>query len=172
MERKLIGSVGVDSGQLMIMDPCYVKSHWLKGEMILGVKFWGEAAEDIISHMREVHGFVVTGEHPAFIETFADDEAAVVEELIKDEARRINKKIITSFETNSTYDKICDVTSREDQAGEIVNNGLLNIGVAFSSGLGDGEYDVYATYKDIEGCGRRITKVEIELIPDNFEEEE
>ena len=28
MKRIKIGEVGVDSGQLMIVDPCYIESHW------------------------------------------------------------------------------------------------------------------------------------------------
>lgn len=28
MKKELIGYVGVDSGQLMIVDPCYIDSHW------------------------------------------------------------------------------------------------------------------------------------------------
>ena len=51
------------------------------------------------------------------------------------------------------------------------NNGQLHfekghpgVGVVFSSGLGDGVYDVFATIKDVKGWGERITKVEIILI--------
>ena len=36
--------------------------------------------------------------------------------------------------------------------------------MAFSSGLGDGVYDVYATYADVEGWGRRIVSVRIDLM--------
>lgn len=32
MERELIGHVGVDSGQLMVIDPCYVDSEWVHGD--------------------------------------------------------------------------------------------------------------------------------------------
>ncbi|WP_289139179.1 hypothetical protein [uncultured Brevibacillus sp.] len=42
------------------------------------------------------------------------------------------------------------------------------MGVAFNSGLGDGVYNVYATYKDVEGWGKRIVKVEIELLDDEY----
>jgi hypothetical protein len=33
MPRRRIGVVGVDSGQLMITDPCYIDSEWGKGGM-------------------------------------------------------------------------------------------------------------------------------------------
>lgn len=45
------------------------------------------------------------------------------------------------------------------------------MGVAFSSGMGDGLYDVYATYADVGGWGERVTKVEIILIDDEDLEE-
>ena len=28
MKRELIGEVGVDSGQLLVCDPCYIRSQW------------------------------------------------------------------------------------------------------------------------------------------------
>jgi len=30
MKRKKIGDVGVDSGQVMITDPCYIENEWIK----------------------------------------------------------------------------------------------------------------------------------------------
>jgi len=36
--RKLIGHVGVDSGQIMICDPCYIDSSWEKKE-------WGNSED-------------------------------------------------------------------------------------------------------------------------------
>ena len=48
----------------------------------------------------------------------------------------------------------------ESDGGELGNS----LGVVFSSGFGDGCYDVYAYTKDIEGWGNRVCKVEIVLI--------
>ena len=48
----------------------------------------------------------------------------------------------------------------ENQGGELGNS----LGVVFSSGFGDGCYDVYAYTKDIKGWGNRVCKVEIVLI--------
>jgi hypothetical protein len=42
--------------------------------------------------------------------------------------------------------------------------GHAGAGVAFSSGLGDGEYDVYATIEDIPDFGERVTSVRIDLM--------
>jgi hypothetical protein len=79
--------------------------------------------------------------------------------LISKYADSINKTIVVTDFMNSSYDLISDVTLTHG-AGFVLN------GVAFSSGLGDGTYPVYATFRDIKGWGRRITKVEIELISD------
>ncbi|GGK22713.1 hypothetical protein GCM10010965_14530 [Caldalkalibacillus thermarum] len=47
------------------------------------------------------------------------------------------------------------------------NTGHPGLAVIFSSGLGDGVYNVYATFEDIPDWGERITKVEIELIQED-----
>lgn len=95
VKRELIGRVGVDSGQLMIIDPCNIENQDV-GEQIMGI------------------------------------------------------------------------TNNENQAGQLkYNMGHDGLGVVFSSGLGDGKYDVYATYHDLEDWGERITKVEIVLIDED-----
>lgn len=170
MERKLIGVVGVDSGQLMIMDPCYVNSEWQYNGDITGVKFWGEAEKDIIDFMQDKGYEVITRDTGSgFISAHSKEEAESIQRIIYSESKRINKVIVTKIKTSSTYDKICDVTLSEDQAGQLnYRMGHAGLGVAFSSGLGDGVYEVYATYQDIKDWGNRITKVEIELIPDKY----
>lgn len=47
------------------------------------------------------------------------------------------------------------------------NTGHPGLAVIFSSGLGDGVYNVYATFEDIPDWGERITKVEIELVQED-----
>ena len=103
MKKTKIGSVGVDSGQLMISDPCYVKD-------------------------------------------FNNNEFDIK-----------SKELDYSY----SYHGACTQTCRnENQGGELGNS----LGVVFSSGFGDGCYDVYAYTKDIKGWGNRVCKVEIVLI--------
>jgi hypothetical protein len=106
MKKKQIGSVYVDSGQLMITDPCYLK-RW-KNDVFVDLKL--EAPYSNYSY---------------------------------------------------SYDGACNATMSPDKAGvlNIGTSGILNagLGIAFSSGYGDGEYPVFATYNK-EG---RIVKVEI-----------
>jgi len=98
-ERVKIGIVGVDSGQLMIMDPCYA---------------------------------------------------------IGD----------SGFGTQEDYKKACEVS--HPVGGQLkYKMGHDGLGVVFSSGFGDGTYDVYATIKDCGTWGKRVTKVEVILIDED-----
>ncbi len=95
LERELLGTVNVDSGRLMVIDPCYVK--------------------------------------------YLDDEALI----------------------NEAH----NVIYLANQGGEIGHGPTLgNLGIAFTSGFGDGTYEVWASYVKIPKLGKRISKVEIILI--------
>ena len=105
-----LGVVGVDSGQLVICDPCYIDGQWDK--------------EDQDFH------------NPT---------------------------------KNFSYAKCANITLTKDHNEE--NNGQLffemghaGVGVVFSSGLGDGVYDVFGYVKKLKDWGERIVKVEIILI--------
>ncbi|EGL82059.1 hypothetical protein CathTA2_2422 [Caldalkalibacillus thermarum TA2.A1] len=76
--------------------------------------------------------------------------------------------IIDPFYLSGTwgeYNKIYGLDDN-DELFEQLNYplGHEGLGVVFRSGLGDGKYNVYGTFKEIPGWGTRITKVEIELI--------
>lgn len=159
-ERKeTLGYVGVDSGQLMIIDPCYMSGKDMDEGEVIGLKFWGRDAETLANHLIENGIHEVEGEYPYTIK--ADNENI---KYISNEISTIAKNnewlVVSSPLTNSIYDSICDITNNENQGGEV------DLGVAFSSGLGDGSYEVVATYKELAGWGERITKVEIILIDD------
>lgn len=93
-----IGEVGVDSGMLMITDPCYEADY----ENIMATSWATDHAS-----MRQIH---YKAGHP----------------------------------------------------GEAV---------AFSSGLGDGCYDVMARIEDIEGWGLRIAEIRIQFIPHPYDKD-
>ena len=107
-ERIKLGVVGVDSGQLLISDPCYIDSQWQNEEF---------------------------------------DE----------------KKVKSNF----SYNACCKKTLKENGGQLNFQLGHPGVGVVFSSGFGDGVYEVYATVKDYGNQGgKRISKVEIILIED------
>lgn len=105
VDRELIGQVAVDSGQLMISDPCYIGPKWDVDEE------YDPAEPD------------ENGSYPM------------------------------------TYNGCCGATNSEEGYGQIEKWSL-----AFTSGLGDGVYDVYATFVNTKNLGRRIAKIEIEMI--------
>ena len=98
--RKLVGHVGVDSGQVMICDPCYIDSHWEK----------------------------VTWEtHEEFLR------------LMEDNQNYFN------------YLGACHASLKSENMAS-----QFDLGVCSSSGWGDGEYPVYATYQN-----GRVKKLEV-----------
>ncbi len=176
IERVHIGQVGVDSGQLMIMDPCYVDSQVNNyGNKTLGMAFWGEGEEEVES-LLEAEGIWVEKQSGRYKVHTKEPKLTleVIKEKIMQHSKDINKIVVVSPFTDSFYDAVCDATESHLRAGEIPYKlGHPGLAVAFSSGIGDGSYNVYATYADIPDWGRRICKIEIEMITDtDFEEDE
>lgn len=106
MIKKLIGYCAVDSGQLIAVDPCYLKD-WKDGEFA-SINAEGEREED------------------------------------------------------SHYARACKQTLSKEGGGEVLVSGSAGVGVAFSTGWGDGNYPVYAHYGNGDNVGR-IMKVTIEF---------
>ena len=109
-EKIKIGEIGVDSGQLMICDPCFIDSEWIKQD----VNFSKESSQK------------ETGEF--------------------------------------SYDGSCKGIMNKQYSQMNFKKGQSGAGVSFSSGFGDGRYEVIATFKDYGKSGKRIKKVEIILI--------
>lgn len=108
-----IGEVGVDSGQLMITDPCYIGSQWKDTQ-------------------------------------FADSDKPTGE---------------------FSYDGACRATCGDTQAGQLnYELGHSGAGVVFSSGYGDGCYEVWARYIDDPDWGTRIAEVRVIMIDDDEDE--
>jgi hypothetical protein len=52
------------------------------------------------------------------------------------------------------------------------DGGTAGAGVVSRTGLGDGYYPVYATLREIDGWGERVTKLEIVFIDGDGEDDE
>lgn len=174
MERKLIGHVGVDSGQLLIIDPCYIEENWKKDSEsdILGVKFWGIGKENAFLHLQE-KGYTVevTQDESGFIYTRDQQQVETIQQVLIEflQTDYNQNRIVWNTVNTGSYQEVCKLTLSENRSGQYKDI----IGCAFQSGFGDGLYEVYATYKDcglmIEGKyfeDNRISKVEIILIED------
>ena len=160
LTRKLLGTVSVDSGQLMITDPCHIDSEWEKKEFM-----------DLRMHKHSVTGQIYAfkspfGGTPNFgkeVELFDNYEnktsnGKTMNEMLESK-ECIDVEIPEKAQMVGTfsYAGICETT----QAGKNqINYELGNPGVAvvFPSGYGDGEYEVWGTFND-EG---RCIKVEID----------
>lgn len=144
--KKLLGYVGVDSGQVIITDPCYLKG------------FVNNDMEDI-----RIYKLKETGEEFKFGKDFLTYEEKIykgqtMNQLIAD------KKVI---DLSSKYHKIfdysyngaCNRTLYDKRGGGEI--GMGEQGVVSCTGWGDGQYPVYASYDEETG---RISKLEIKFM--------
>lgn len=149
-----IGVVGVDSGQLIICDPCYIDSQWGKEEY--------KDVRAVID--KKAHKIFNFGEDFKTYEDVLEPYGKKVNDLLKDgtlEDACIKKMPRKNF----SYYACCAATDGEKQAGQLnYALGHPGVAVAFRSGLGDGTYDVMAEYEEVPGWGRRIVKIQINLV--------
>lgn len=140
-----VGNFGVDSGQVLITDPCYLR-HWQDNQMAdkrsfrvkatgktyrLRVNFTNFETEQI-HNGKNMNQLIASGE---------------VEELLD------------PTDNSYSYAGACDTTIHNpNMAGELVNKIGAEMGVALSTGYGDGCYPVYTKYKD-----GRIQEVKIKF---------
>lgn len=142
MKRKKIGEIGVDSGQAMICDPCYVDSEWKSREYGVERLYHVVGGPDIDMAGRR------------FDEVLPEVGMTMNEAVEQGKVVGLPHKRTHEF----SYDGVCRETQSEDLAGQLnYALGHAGAGVAFSTGWGDGVYPVYATY-NAEG---RIVKVEV-----------
>lgn len=157
--REFIGEVGVDSGQVMIIDPCYIESEWKNKGKVTRVEFWGAAQNAVRDELRRVYPklAVITGDTGSVsIPVSSAKEASTI-------IRRIDKIMFDNSlvglmrvtKSTNSYDECCEVTLSHEGAGQFLDG----MAVVSSTAMGDGVYPVYATY---DGHGR-VSKLEIEF---------
>jgi hypothetical protein len=138
MSKELIGHVGVDSGQLLLCDPCYIDSEWEK-----------EDFEDFRTYQHKNTGNELTyridfRNYQEPIEIYGGKN---MNELIATgEWEEIaGPKAIHPF----SYNACAHATLSEDGHGQLhYKHGNEGVGVAFRTAFGDGMYPVYAKYLD------------------------
>ncbi len=157
MQTKLIGHVGVDSGQLLLCDPCYIDSQWVN-----------EDFEDV-----RIYKHKVTGDTVQYRKDFAN-----YEEVIPKYGQTMNQLIATNewdnvetppAKNNFSYNACAQATLSDEGHGQLnYQLGHPGIGVAFSTAIGDGYYPVYAVYNN-EG---HLIKVEVVFDEELFEDDD
>jgi len=133
----LIGHVGVDSGQLMICDPCYIDSEWEN-----------EDFEDVRIYKNEVTSKILTYGKD-FIKY--DDEIPEYGKTMNDLIEEGNWVITgrPAPKSGFSYNACAQASLSEDGHGELsFKMGHAGAGIAFSTAYGDGLYPVYAHYDE------------------------
>lgn len=157
--RVYLGDVGVDSGQLMVCDPCYIDSQWQKEEFS-AIRVFKDMETG--THWYHQWGTVSV---PEGFRKFPGTFAGPVEECGNQSPNDLiqsGRWVEVDFEmvtnANFSYQAVCAATSSPTKAGALrYELGHSGVAVAFSSGYGDGVYPVYGHYNK-DG---RIVKVEI-----------
>ena len=106
-----VGIIGVDSGQMMLSDPSYVKH-------------------------------------------FAESDDIV----------KLNEVIKNGSDNSYSYLGSCSQSNTPQQAGVLVNDIGVAMGVVCSSGFGDGGYPVYVKRHDFGKWGKRVVEMKIEFV--------
>ena len=136
MSSKLIGHVGVDSGQLLLCDPCYIDSEWQKEEF-----------NDFRTYKHKDTGKRLTYRinFKNYQEPIEDYGGKNMNELIATGEWEEQPPLPSMFEFS--YNACAHASLCEDGYGQLhFKHGHPGVGVAFSTAFGDGMYPVIAHY--------------------------
>ena len=138
MATKLIGHVGVDSGQLLLCDPCYIDSQWVKEDFEDFRMYEHKTTKDRLQYLVDFNNYQTPIE--------------------KYDGKNMNELIATGewdelpygpAQHPFSYNACAKATLSEEGHGELrFNLGHVGAGVAFSTAFGDGMYPVIAHYMD------------------------
>lgn len=146
MRKLLIGYVGVDSGQILVCDPCYIDSEWKKENFADIRKYKHKETGDVVQYTKDFSRFDVV--IPKYNKSMNDMiDAGEVEEMTDTNVP----------ENNFSYNACCQLTLSPKRFGQLnYNMGHPGVGVVTSSGVGDGYYPVFAMV-DRDGTVMSIT---------------
>jgi hypothetical protein len=137
----------VDSGQILICDPSYIDSTWENEEFDMTTLYRHVATREVIHYPGDFQRYDQV--LPKFGKTMND--------MI--ETREVKELLGSAPKHSFSYNACCKATTREEGYGQLnFPAGHAGVGVALSSGWGDGEYPVYALIE--EG---RVKKVWVEF---------
>lgn len=140
VEVLFLGVVGVDSGQLMLTDPCYIDGQWLDEPFELDRAY---RDKETGATLRQGHDFTT------FAEPLESYDGKTVKDLVG-VGRLVELPPLPKPETfRYSYNGACQATL-SDGHGELVysDTGQAGAGVVFTSGWGDGFYPVWGEKHD------------------------
>jgi len=136
MSTKLIGHVGVDSGQLLLCDPCYIDSQWEKEEFEDLRIYEHKVTKDRLQYRVHFENYMSPIEKYDGQNMNQLNATGEWEEIDSDSA-------VHPF----SYNSCAKATLSDDGHGQLnFKLGHAGAGVAFSTAFGDGYYPVYAKY--------------------------
>lgn len=145
--KELIGNVAVDSGQLLVCDPCYIDSHW-EQEPFEDIRIYRhKTTGDTLQYLKDFDKYtdIIPGYNLSMNQLNETGDWEAVEDTTKPAHE-------------FSYNACAKLTLSDQGHGELnFVNGFPGIGVAFRTAFGDGIYPVYAIY---DGNGD-LKKVEI-----------
>jgi len=153
-KKVLIGHVGVDSGQLMVTDPCYLGMFDTKAEYQDVRRYRDEGTGKVYQYRVDFENF----------ESLIGDylPACTPNQLIK---RGVWVELADTFPPTPDYNGMCHNSFGTPGGKGIIPFPLGHDGLAvvFRSGYGDGVYPVYAHVKDDPLYGERVVRVTIDM---------
>jgi len=147
MVWKKIGFVGVDSGQLIICDPSYIDSDWVKEDL-------KEQKQTLI--------------HPngkkEKVKHCSKRWFEVIDEINEGKIK-VEGSIFKKAKNNFSYAACCQKTL-EKSYGQLNYQigGHPGVGTVFNTGFGDGVYEVFANIKKFKDLGERIIEIKVKFM--------
>jgi len=136
MKKVLIGHVGVDSGQLLLCDPCYIDSQW-KSEDFEDIRIYEHVTtKERLQYRVDFPHYAI--EIPKYGKTMNE-----LNETGEWKPLDTHGSVRHSF----SYNACAHATLSENGHGQLnYELGHPGVGVAFATAFGDGYYPVYAKY--------------------------
>jgi hypothetical protein len=153
--KKEIGVVGVDSGQIVICDPCYIDSEWEKEEFADNRRYFHKDSKRVLVFNRDFTKFdqPIIPYNKCMNDMIADND--------------VTERPADPPLHNFSYNACCVKTIGDDENGQLnYKHGHEGVAVVSCTGYGDGLYPVIA---DIDKEGR-VKSITILFIDDDEDE--
>ncbi|WP_136608705.1 DUF4241 domain-containing protein [Paenibacillus dokdonensis] len=153
-----LGNFEVNSGQLVVSDPCYelnttsiimgvldnvLNGTWIGQAEKVEVREWGEACSKLTAYhysVAEQESYLEWVKCPFIVGV--DSGQAGIFDMSKYRIPDANAPKGSTGTDNEWYDSCCDITESGEEAG------VMDGGVVSRTGMGDGTYGVYMTTND------------------------
>lgn len=150
MRKELIGHVGVDSGQLLLCDPCYIDSEWEHEDFEDTRLYENIFTKDVLEYRKDFINY----QNPVSPKRKYGG-MNMKELLATGEWKEIKNHYVKN---NFSYNACAKATLSEDGYGQLnFKLGHPGAGVAFNTGIGDGHFPVFAVYNS----KNELIKVEV-----------